>query len=122
MSHLTKISTAIRDENILIKTLGEFGFQWEKLEPLSAIDKPSYVIQESNNAGFTFVWNGVEYDITADIQLWNKPYSFEVFLNQFNQKYAYNSVLAKSSLAGFNITNEVLNREGALELTLRRYQ
>nr|ARO91049.1 conserved hypothetical plastid protein [Flintiella sanguinaria] len=121
MSHLTKIKTSIRDENILQKTLSDCDLKWEKLYLQSHNSKPNYCVKQSNKIDLQFNWNGEDYEMITDIQFWQQSLPLELFLNKLNQRYAYNSIIEKGKNAGFETIKEVKNVQGTITLTLRRW-
>nr|YP_010338065.1 hypothetical protein MW556_pgp157 [Erythrolobus coxiae]UNJ17650.1 hypothetical protein [Erythrolobus coxiae] len=123
MSHLSKIKTVIKDEKILAQTLSDLGLNWTKYPSLSeSHDKFNYHVKQDKNVDLDFLWNDHFYEISTDIQLWSKNIPFEMFLNNINQKYAYNTILSKGNNVGFKPIKESVNSQGTVTLTLRRWQ
>ena len=79
------------------------------------------VIKQDNNYDIGFSWNGFEYQLVADIQFWQQPWSIELFLDRVNQRYAYNSILESTSKQGFHTVNETVQENGSIKLTLQKW-
>ena len=79
------------------------------------------VIKQDNNYDIGFSWNGFEYQLVADIQFWQQPWSIELFLDRVNQRYAYNSILESTSNQGFHTVNETVQEDGSIKLTLQKW-
>ena len=79
-------------------------------------------VKQENKHDIGFNWNGKEYELVTDLMFWSQPYSVDKFLNQVNQRYAYNSILQVSEKEGFNFTESENNQDGSLRLVLRRFR
>ena len=53
---------------------------------------------------------------------WAQSTSVDKFLNQINQRYAYNSILQVSEKEGFHFTESESNQDGSVRLVLRRFR
>jgi hypothetical protein len=107
MSHFTKIKTTLKDLTVLKKSLRDLSVQWEDTQ--------------SNNYDIGFAWNGFEYQLVADLQFWQQPWSVELFLDKVTQRYAYNSIVDTTKLQGFKAVEEINHKNGAIKLTLQRW-
>ena len=76
----------------------------------------------SNNYDIGFKWNGVEYELVTDLMFWAQPYSVDKFLNQINQRYAYNSIVQVSERENFNFTQSENSQDGSIRVLLTRYK
>ena len=79
------------------------------------------VIKQNNSYDIGFTWNGSEYQLVADLQFWQQPWSIELFLDKITQRYAYNSILKATELQGFQPMEEVTQENGIIRLTLQRW-
>ena len=52
---------------------------------------------------------------------WAQPYSIDKFLNQINQRYAYNSIVQMSKGEGFQLAQSENPQDGSVRILLRRY-
>ena len=106
MSHFTKIKTTLKDLTVLKKSLRDLSVQWEdKSQVVKGYkDQTSFanlVITQNNNYDIGFAWNGFQYQLVADLQFWQQPWSVELFLDKVTQRYAYNSIVDTTKLQGF---------------------
>jgi hypothetical protein len=126
MSHFTKIKTTLKDLTVLKKSLMDLSVQWEaKSQVVKGYkDQTTFanlVIKQNNNYDIGFAWNGFEYQLVADLQFWQQPWSVELFLDKVTQRYAYNSILQTTNDQGFKAIEEVNQENGAIKLTLQRW-
>ena len=126
MSHFTKIKTTLKDLTMLKKSLRDLSIQWEdKSQVVKGYkDQTSFanlVITQNNNYDIGFAWNGFEYQLVADLQFWQQPWSVELFLDKVTQRYAYNSIVDTTKLQGFEGIEEINHENGAIKLTLQRW-
>jgi hypothetical protein len=126
MSHFSKIQTSLKDLDLLKKSLSDLSIQWEpELNRVRGYkDQTTFanlVIRQDNNYDIGFSWNGFEYQLVADIQFWQQPWSIELFLDRVSQKYAYNSIIESTSKQGFQTVNETVQEDGSIKLTLQKW-
>ena len=126
MSHFSKIQTSLKDLDLLKKSLSDLSIQWEpELNRVRGYkDQTTFanlVIRQDNNYDIGFSWNGFEYQLVADIQFWQQPWSIELFLDRVSQKYAYNSIVEYTSKQGFQTVNETVQEDGSIKLTLQKW-
>ena len=126
MSHFSKIQTSLKDLDLLKKSLNELSIHWDP--DLNRVrgykDQTTFaniVIKQDNNYDIGFSWNGFEYQLVADIQFWQQPWSIELFLDRVSQKYAYNSIVESTSSQGFHTVNETIQEDGSIKLTLQKW-
>ena len=126
MSHFSKIQTSLKDLDLLKKSLNDLSIHWDP--DLNRVrgykDQTTFaniVIKQDNNYDIGFSWNGFEYQLVADIQFWQQPWSIELFLDRVNQWYAYNSILESTSKQGFHTVNETVQENGSIKLTLQKW-
>lgn len=80
------------------------------------------VIQQNNNYDIGFSWNGFEYQLVADLQFWQQPWSVELFLDKITQRYAYHSIVESTEKQGFKAIEEVTLENDSIQLTLQRWK
>ena len=126
MSHFTKIKTKLYSLEILKKSLSDLNLEWTTENNSvrgyqNQIHKAEIIINQSNNHDIGFKWNGNEYELVTDLMFWSQPYSVEKFLNQVNQRYAYNSIIKVSEKEGFRFTKAENKQDGSVRVLLRRF-
>lgn len=131
MSHFSRIKTNISSFEILTKTLQDLGFKYEfknNLDHYIVKDKLSqcseiYVYHNLNdlNPVFNFIWDGVEYILIADFQLWSLETSVDNFVEILNQKYAYNMILNQGFSHGFQKVREIIMPDGSLKIMMQKW-
>nr|YP_009397571.1 hypothetical protein [Dipterosiphonia australica]ARW66757.1 hypothetical protein [Dipterosiphonia australica] len=128
MSHFSKIKTNITNLNILLKTLKQLGFSYEFFHntdndiQAEGEEKNILVYQFNKDTSiFSCVWNGCEYNLIVDVQLWNLGVDFNYFLDRLFQQYAYNIVLNTSYSSDFQVINEVVCQDGSIQLTFQKW-
>lgn len=127
MSHFSKIKTKLYDRNILKKSLSDLKLEWtEQNQQIVGYQKQTHdaeiIVKQSNNYNIGFKWNGVEYELVTDLMFWAQPYSVDKFLNQINQRYAYNSIVQVSERENFNFTQSENSQDGSIRVLLTRYK
>ena len=127
MSHFSKIKTKLYDRNILKKSLSDLKLEWtEQNQQIVGYQKQTHdaeiIVKQSNNYDIGFKWNGVEYELVTDLMFWAQPYSVDKFLNQINQRYAYNSIVQVSERENFNFTQSENSQDGSIRVLSTRYK
>ena len=126
MSHFSKIQTSLKDLDLLKKSLNDLSIHWEpELNRVRGYKEQTtfanIVIKQANNYDIGFSWYGFEYQLVADIQFWQQPWSIELFLDRVSQRYAYNSIVESTSNQGFQTVNETVQEDGSIKLTLQKW-
>ncbi len=126
MSHFTKIKTKLYNLDILKKSLNDRSLETEiESREVRGYNDQTHVaelvIRQSNNHDIGFAWNGNEYELVTDLMFWSQPYSVDKFLNQVNQRYAYNSIVQMSEREGFQLAQSENPQNGSLRLLLRKF-
>ena len=126
MSHFSKIQTSLKDLDLLKKSLNDLSIHWEpELNHVRGYKQQTtlanLVIRQDNNYDIGFSWNGFEYQLVADIQFWQQPWSIETFLDRVSQRYAYNSIVESTSQQGFQSVSETVQEDGSIKLTLQKW-
>ena len=127
MSHFTKIKTKLYNLTILKKSLDDLSLETETgSKEIRGYNNQTHVaelvIKQSNNHDIGFAWNGSEYELVTDLMFWSQPYSVDKFLNQVNQRYAYNSIVEMSKREGFQLAQSKNPQDGSVRLLLRKFQ
>jgi len=126
MSHFSNIKTQIRNLVSLEAALTDLGIDW-KSGPRSVrgyreqTHNAEVVIEQNNNYDIGFSWNGQEYELVADLQYWQQPWSVDGFLNRVTQRYAYQTVMKETSKQGFQVAEEQKNEDGSIRLVVQRW-
>ena len=126
MSHFTKIKTKIYDLEILKKSLSDLNLEFtaENLEINGYNNQKAsadLIIKQNNNYDIGFKWNGTEYQMVTDLMFWSQDYSVDKFLNQINQRYAYNAILNLSGKENFQIKRSENLENGSVRVLLGRF-
>ena len=127
MSHFSKIKTSLKDLNLLQKSLDDLGVNWHTdINIIKGYKDQNHfaklVIIQTNNYDIGFTWNGMEYQLVADLQFWQQPWSVELFLDKVTQRYAYNSIVKATQDQGFQTVEETAQENGSIRLTLQRWK
>ena len=106
MSHFTKIKTKLYDRVALEKSLSDLNIEWQpgvsKVRGYNNQEQTAeLVIAQENNHDIGFKWNGNEYELVTDLMFWSQKYSVDKFLNQINQRYAFNLITKVSEEKSF---------------------
>ncbi|NEQ68971.1 MAG: DUF1257 domain-containing protein [Symploca sp. SIO2D2] len=126
MSHFSNIKTQIRNLVSLEAALTDLGIDW-KSGPRSVrgyrnqSETAEVVIEQDNSYDIGFSWNGQEYELVADLQYWEQPWSVDGFLNRVTQRYAYQTVMKETSKQGFQVAEEQKNEDGSIRLVVQRW-
>jgi hypothetical protein len=127
MSHFTKIKTKLYNLEILKKSLTDSALETKfESKEINGYNNQKHVaelvIEQSNGHDIGFAWNGNEYELVTDLMFWSQPYSVDKFLNQVNQRYAYNSIVEMSKREGFQLAQSKNPQDGSVRLLLRKFQ
>ena len=126
MSHFSNIKTQIRNLVSLQAALTDLGIDWES-GPRSVrgyrgqTRNAEIVIEQENDYDIGFSWNGQEYELIADLQYWQQPWSVDGFLNRVTQGYAYQTVMKETSKQGFQVAEQQKNEDGSIRLVVQRW-
>jgi len=126
MSHFTKIKTKLYNLDTLKKSLSDLNINWTAQTTnvrgyQNTTHSAELVILQDNQHDIGFKWNGKEYELVTDLMFWSQDISVEKFLNQINQRYAYNSIIGVSEKEGFSFTQTETTEDGSIRLVLRRF-
>lgn len=127
MSHFSKIKTTLKDLTLLKKALTDLSVNWDtEVKQIrgykNQTDFANLIISQNNNYDIGFSWNGFEYQLVADLQFWQQPWSVELFLDKVSQRYAYHSIVESTEKQGFKAIEEVSLEDSSIQLTLQRWK
>lgn len=127
MSHFSKIRTALRDLSLLKKALNDLSISWQtEVKQMKGYKNQStfanLIISQNNGYDVGFSWNGFEYQLVADLQFWQQPWSVDLFLDKITQRYAYYSIKQTTEEQGFRAVEETKLENGSIRLTLQRWK
>ena len=126
MSHFTKIKTKLYNLETLKRSLSDLNIEWtsEKQEITGYKDQKQVVelvVTQKNNYDLGFKWNGNEYELVADLMFWDQKFSVNKFLNQINQRYAFNLITKVSEEQNFQYVEAENQQDGSIRLLLRKF-
>ena len=126
MSHFTKIKTKLYDRLTIEKSLSDLNIQWDsettKVRGYNNQEQSAeIVIRQNNNHDIGFKWNGNEYELVADLMFWDQKYSVNKFLNQINQRYAFNLITKVSEEQSLQFVEAKNQEDGSIRLLLRKF-
>ena len=127
MSHFSKIKTTIKDLSLLKKALNDLSINWTtEAKEIKGYRNQStcanIVISQNNKYDIGFVWSGFDYQLVADLQFWQQPWSVELFLDKITQRYAYHSILEATEKQGFKTVEQVNLEDDSIKLTFQRWK
>ncbi|MCM1982771.1 DUF1257 domain-containing protein [Lyngbya confervoides] len=127
MSHFSQIKTQIRNLPALESALSDLGLDWQSGPgPVRGYqgqtETAEVVIPQSNGYDIGFRWNGEQYDLVADVELWNQELTVERFLSKVTQHYALHTVLSTTADQGFQVAKQEQDAEGNIRLVVQRWQ
>ena len=127
MSHFTSIKTKLYDRATIEKSLSDLNIKWEK--EISKVrgyknqeEFADIVIRQNNNHDIGFKWVGKEYELVTDLMFWDQKYSVNKFLNQVNQRYAFNLITKVSEEQSFQYVEAENQQDGSIRLLLRKFK
>ena len=129
-SHFTKITTQLKDKDILIQSLLEVNpylmiydgpdtvVDYNKNEIIADI-----IVRQDNGSEIGFCLKNGSYEMVSDLQFWQQTVPPDVFLERVTQKYSINSILDSLEEEGFYTDCIVYNNEtSCIELTASKYK
>lgn len=127
MSHFTSIKTKLYDRETIEKSLSDLNIKWEngvnKVRGYNNQEEfAEIVIRQDNNHDLGFKWNGKEYELVTDLMFWDQKYSVNKFLNQVNQRYAFNLITKVSEEQSFQYVEAENQQDGSIRLLLRKFK
>ena len=128
MSHFSTVKTELRQLEPLVKSLRELGYSPEQGEhPVRGYQGQTVTaeiaVSMPSGGDLGFRWNDQSgaYELVTDLDLWKQTVPVERFLAQLTQRYALNTVLAATTLEGFEVAEQKETFDGAIELVVTRW-
>mgnify|MGYP005678953673 CR=1 FL=1 len=126
MSHFTSIKTKLYNRETIETSLSDLNINWEANANVvrgykNKKESADIVIRQNNNHDIGFKWNGKEYELVTDLMFWNQEYSINKFLNQVNQRYAFNLITKVSEEQSFQYVETENQQDGSIRLLLRKF-
>ena len=126
MSHFTKIKTKLYNLEILKKSLNDLALETElESKEIRGYNNQKHVaelvIKQDNNHDIGFAWNGSEYELVTDLMFWSQPYSVDKFLNQVQQRYAFNLITKVSEEQHLQFVETENLEDGSIRLLLKKF-
>jgi hypothetical protein len=126
MSHFSNIKTQIRNLPSLESALTDLGVDWKSGSRSvrgyrGQTRDAQVVVEQENGYDVGFSWNGKEYELVADLQYWQQPWSVDGFLNRVTQRYAFHTVMAETAKQGFQVAEQQHNEDGSIRLVVQRW-
>ncbi len=136
MSHFTCIKTKLRDKKHLVEALIDIGerpnvpsdlgmevVELVVMNPSHAEDHPIVEAQISIGADIGFKLNeeNGNYELYADEQTWNKKVPIDRFVNKLTQQYALRCLTASTKAEGYEIEEQYVADDGAVELVVTKW-
>ena len=126
MSHFSQIKTQIRNLNSLQAALTDLGIDWKSGSKTvrgyrGQTRNAEITIEQENGYDVGFSWNGKEYELVADLEYWQQPWSVEGFLSKVTQRYAYHTVVNETARQGFHIAEQKQNQDGSIRVLVQRW-
>ena len=127
MSQFTSIKTKLYDRETIEKSLSDLNIKWEtEINKVRGYnnqeERAEIVIKQKNNHDIGFKWNGKEYELVTDLMFWDQKYSVNKFLNQVNQRYAFNLITKVSEEQSFQYVEAENLQDGSIRLLLRKFK
>ena len=136
MSHFTYIKTKLRDKKHLVGALRDLDYSTNVPEeagmkvvdlvvtnPDHAEDHPIVEAQISigPDIGFKLNEETGNYELYADEQTWNKKVPIDRFVNKLTQQYALRCLTASTQEEGYEIEEQYVAEDGAVELVVTKW-
>ena len=128
MSHFSTVKTELRQLEPLVKALRELGYSPEQGQhPVRGYQGQTVTaeiaVSMPSGGDLGFRWNDQSgaYELVTDLDLWKQTVPVERFLAQLTQRYALNTVLAATTLEGFEVAEQKETVDGAIELVVTRW-
>lgn len=128
MSHFSTIQTELRDRDALLAALDDLGYSASEGSQSVRGYRGQQVTAElairqeqGGDIGFRLNPESGCYELVADLELWRQPVPVELFLSQLNQRYALRTILAATAEEGFQVSEQVQQHDGSIELVVTRW-
>nr|YP_010988180.1 hypothetical protein UYM82_pgp199 [Rhodochorton tenue]WOK79396.1 hypothetical protein [Rhodochorton tenue] len=117
MSHLSKVTTKIKDQSILKKSLTDLQIPWDSTPGINDI----YICGRDKLFNALFKWEENRYEFIADSSTWQEKNMLFSILEKIQQKYAYNIILTASREEGFNDIKQNISQDGSIKIVLEKW-
>ena len=128
MSHFSTVKTHLRKREPLLQSLRDLGYLPQEGEKLvrgyrGQTVKAELAVTMPKGGDIGFRWNGStnSYELVTDLDLWSQSVPVERFIDQLTQRYALNTVLSATAKEGFEVSKQVNNEDGSIELVVTRW-
>jgi hypothetical protein len=125
MSHFSTLKTKIVVKEYLVKALDDLEYKWQEgdveVRGYQGNRTKAEIKIETKNAGFDigFRKQGESYEVVAD--WWGiKDIKQEEFVRQVTRRYAYNAVKDQLGKQNFTFTDEKVQEDNTIHLSVRR--
>ena len=128
MSHFSTIKTQLKEAEPLIKALNNLGYIINRKEKFikgyrgkfTAVDI-SMNLPNDTKVGFKFDKNSNAYELVTDLDLWKFELPVERFISKVTQMYAYQTIITKTEVEGYQILGQKNKDDGSIELVLTKW-
>ena len=117
MSHLSQIKTKLNNIKIVQKTLNDL----ELHHLIKEKDSLNIIVNYTPNCQFELTWNGKEYFLNADLEMWDNNHTIDFILDQITQQYSYNQIIEESIKYGFIEHSKCVMKDGTIKLVIQRW-
>ena len=129
MSHFSTIKTQLKDAEPLIKALNNLGYTINQEEKFvkgykgkfTAVDI-SMILPGNTKVGFKWDNNSNAYELVTDLDLWKFELPVERFISKVTQRYAYETIISKTTEEGYQIVEQKNQNDGSIELVLTKWE
>lgn len=126
MSHFTHLKTRFQNLLYLAKALTKLNISHKIRRNILVSEtnfgKENIVISQPNGHDITFMSNGQEYRLVADLSFWKQPYCFNSFIDKTTQHYAKEVIIDEGQKMGFQLVKYTQNLDGSNTLVLERWR
>ena len=126
MSHFSKVKTKIKDKPALIQALMLDGYpvdiNRQLVNPIGH-DHEKVRCEVTIGDDIGFIWNKqtLSYELVTDIQTWNHSIPVARFIEKITQLYCIQLLTATAKSQGFEVEEQKVNSNNAVELTVTRW-
>ena len=128
MSHFSTVKTELRQLEPLVKALEDLGYTPDQGERQvrgyrgqTVTAEVAVAMDQGGDLGFRWNQDSKSFELVTDLDLWKQSVPVERFLAQLTQRYALNTILAATSLEGFQVAEQTCSEDGAIELVVTRW-
>jgi hypothetical protein len=126
MSHFTHLKTRFQNLFYLAKALIKLNISHEIRQNILVSEtnfgKKNILISQPNRHDLTFIYNGQEYELVADLSFWKQPHHFTNFIDKITQQYAKEVIIGEGQKMGFQLVKYTQNSDGSNTLVLERWR